>query len=324
MNMLEILALNIFSPVVLAFLLGIFMILVKSDMKIPEQVYSIISIYLLFAMGLKDGFDLARSPAPGIGPAALVALFFGIGVPLWAYWILKRFGKLNDSNAISIAIHYGTVSAVTLSATIAFLNEANESFERFMPTLYILMEIPAIAVGLMLAGWKLSNKTQTFPHILREALTGKGFLLLGGGVVVGYIASEPGYRQVEPFFVGLFPGMLTLFMLEMGTQVGHGLPNLRKMGPTLIVFSVLLPLLHGFLGVALSTLIGLSPGGAMIMGAMAASASYITAPPIVEANVPGADVSFALTASLVLTFPFNLTIGLPIYYELARLMAGLA
>ncbi len=322
MELSEIVRLNILSPMVLAFVLGIIAVIVKSDLKIPEQVYSIISIYLLFAIGLKGGFDLARSPFGSFGLASVVAVLIGLGIPLWSFFLLRLVGRMTAANAISVAIHYGAVSAVTLSASVTFLNESEQTFEGFMPTMYVIMEIPAVILGLGLAKWHSGGKQQTLLDAFRSALTSKGFLLLGGGVLIGFISGEPGYQQVKPFFVDLFPGFLALFLLEMGTLVGARLGDLRKIGLGLIAFALIMPLLHGFLGVWLGTAAGLSVGGAMIMGALAASASYITAPNVVEANIPEADITFPLTASLVLTFPLNLTIGLPIYYELARLFAG--
>ncbi len=322
MDLLEILRLNLLSPVVLTFVLGIVAVLVKSDLRVPEQVYSIISIYLLFAIGLKGGFDLARSPADSFGPAALVAILLGLGIVGTAYLLLRRLSGLDDANVISIALHYGAVSAATLSAAITFLNEAAVPFEGFMPTMYVIMEIPAVILALVLASWRLGERKQSLRQVLLSALTGKGFLLLGGGVLIGYLAGEPGYQQVRVFYVDLFSGALSLFLLEMGTRVGQRLPDLRKMGGVLLSFGLLMPLIHGTVGVALGTLAGLSIGGAMIMGTLAASASYITAPTIVEANLPDVDVGHALTASLVITFPLNLTLGLPLYFELAQRFAG--
>lgn len=321
MELIDIVRLNLLSPMVLTFVLGIITILVKSDLKIPEQVYSIISIYLLFAIGLKGGFDLARYPTPNFGGALAVALMIGSGIPIWSYWLLRRLGGFDAANAISIAIHYGAVSAVTFSASVTFLNEIGEPFEGYMPTMSVIMELPAIIIGLMIASRVVGGTQSSLREVIISAFTGKGFMLLGGGIIIGFICGEAGYEQVKPFFIDLFPGFLTLFLLEMGQRVGERLPSLRKIGIPLLIFSIVLPIIHGALTIFLCSLTGLSLGGSMIMGTMAASASYITAPALVEANVKGADVSYALTASLVLTFPFNLIIGLPIYYELALLLA---
>lgn len=323
MDIVELLRLNLLSPMVLTFVLGIIAVVVKSDLRVPEQVYSIISIYLLFAIGLKGGFDLARSPSTNFGASALVAIFLGSAIVLVSYAALRYAGKWDDFNAIGIAIHYGAVSAATLSAAVTFLNEANIDFEGFMPTIYVIMEIPAVIMGLALAGWQRKDGVEQTPlDVLRLALSGKSFLLLGGGVLIGYISGDPGYEQVKVFFVDLFPGFFTLFLLEMGTRVGKRLDDLRNVGWFIVVFSLVAPLVFGVVGVLLGSLTGLSVGGCMIMGTLAASASFITAPAVVETNLPEANVSYALTASLVLTFPLNLTLGLVVYYEVALLVAG--
>lgn len=323
MDIVEILRINLLSPMVLAFLLGIFAVVIKSDLQIPEQVYTIISIYLLFAIGLKGGFDLAKSNVTDFwGPAAASAVIGG-AIPIWSYFILRRFGGFDIDNAAALGIHYGAVSAVTLSASITFLGEVGESFEGFMPTMYVIMEMPAIAIGLIIftTQKKVSN-TQSQREILQSALAGKSFLLLGGGVLIGFVSGDIGERQVAPFFIDLFPGMLTLFLLEMGTLVGKRLGDLRQAGIFLVVFSIVMPILHGILGTWLGTAAGLSAGGAMILGTLAASASYISAPAIANTNIPDASPGYYLTAALVLTFPFNLTVGIPLYYEIALRMAG--
>lgn len=320
MSLIDILRLNLLSPMVLSFVLGVIAVRVKSDLKIPEQINSIITIYLLFAIGLKGGFDLARSPLANFWGAAAMAVLLGMAIPLWSNLILRRF--VSKADAISIGLHFGAVSAVTLSACITFLSEAGQGFEGFMPTMYVIMEIPAVVVGLMMASRILGGTTDSLPSVLRSSLSGKSFLLLGGGVVIGLISGEAGYKQVSPFFVDLFTGFLTLFLLEMGTQVGRKLRDVVNVGVPLLSFSLLMPPLHGVLGVLLGTLVGLSVGGAMILGTMAASASYITAPAVVESNIPQANSSLSLTAALVIVFPLNLTIGLPIYYELARTLSA--
>lgn len=322
MSVLEIIRINLLSPMVLAFLLGIIAVLLESDLRIPDQVYSIISIYLLFAIGLKGGFDLAKSPLDDFLAAAVVAIVIGLAIPLWSYWILRRLGGFDPSNAVAIGIHYGAVSAVTLSASITFLDEVGEVAEGFMPAMYVIMEIPAVALGLLIANVVIGDTEQKLGDVLRSALSGKSFLLLGGGVLIGYVSGEMGEAQVGAFFVDLFPGFLTLFLLEMGTLVGKRLQDIRNAGVFLVGFGIVMPILHGLLGTALSGFIGLSVGGSMIMGTLAASASYITAPAVVGHNLPQANPGLSLTASLVITFPFNLVLGLPIYFEFAQLFAG--
>lgn len=322
MEIIEIVRLNLLSPMVLAFVLGIIAMLVNSDLEIPDQIYSIITVYLLLAIGLKGGFDLAQSEFADFILPALATIFLGAAMPIWSFFILERMGGYSVTDSAALAIHYGSVSAVTLSAAIAFLGELGEAFEGFMPTMYAIMEIPAVIVGLWLAGRQAGANTTNANNQLRAALTGKSFLLLGGGVLIGYLSGEAGSEAVAPFFVDLFPGVLTLFLLEMGMLVGRRLSDVRKAGMFLIGFGLVMPVVHGSLGIVLGQLAGLSIGGSMILGTLAASASYITAPAVVRAAMPEANPGYYLTAALVITFPFNLIVGLPLYYEIAKLIGG--
>ncbi|MCS6837008.1 MAG: sodium-dependent bicarbonate transport family permease [Anaerolineae bacterium] len=322
MELLEVLQINLLSPMVLAFVLGVIAVRVKSDLTIPDQVYTIISIYLLFSIGLKGGFDLAKSPLQGFLVAALVAVVLGIIVAVSSYLLFWRVGQLSEADSIALAIHYSGVSAVTLSAAVTFLAEVNEPLEGFMPTMYVIMELPAVLVCLAIASARLGQTRTTPSQALRSALSAKSFLLLGGGTLIGLLSGATGEKQVSPFFVQLFPGFLTLFLLEMGTLVGKRLRALSHVGPFLVGYGLFMPLVHGTLGVALGTVVGLSVGGSMLMGSLAASASYITAPAVVQTNIPQAQPIYYLTASLVVTFPMNLSVGLPIYYALARWMAA--
>jgi hypothetical protein len=321
LDLIDIVRINLLSPMVLAFALGIIAILVKSELRIPDQVYSIISIYLLLAIGLKGGFDLAKFPLDGFAAAAGITLVIGAVIPLLGYVLLTRLGRMDETNAIAIGIHYGAVSAVTLSACITFLGEVNEPFEGFMPAMYVIMEIPAVAVGLVVANARLGGQGDVW-GVIRSALAGKSFLLLGGGVLIGYFSGELGESQVGPFFIDLFPGFLTLFLLEMGTLVGERLGELRRVGLPLVVYGIVMPILHGLVTIWLASLVGLSVGGSVVLGTIAASASYITAPAVVQANIPRANPGYYLTASLVITFPFNLIVGIPLYFEFAKFFGG--
>lgn len=320
MDVFEVLRINVLSPMVLAFVLGIIAVRVKSDLEIPDQVYALLSIYLLFSIGLRGGFDLSRSSPTDFIIPALTAIFIGLSMPVWCIFILRRFGKMSIADAGAIAIHYGAVSSVTLSTCIALLNELDESFEGFMPAFYAVMELPAIAMALLITTRYLGSGGDKRLHVIQSALTGKGFLLLGGGVFIGYISGDTGKNQVGPFFVDLFPGMLTLFLLEMGTVVGKRLNDLFKLRPFLIIFAICIPIFHGMVGITLGTLAGLSLGGSMIMGTLAASSSYITAPATVRATLPQANPVYYLTLSLVITFPFNIVLGLPLYFQFASLL----
>lgn len=320
MEILELIRINVFSPMILAFVLGVIVSVVKSDLKIPEQVYTFISVYLLFSIGLEGGFDLAQSSIGDfIGPA-LSAAAIGFAIPLWTYVALVRFGGLDPANAIAVGIHFGGVSSVTLSAGITFLADVGKDFEGFLPTLYVIMELPAFFMALLIVASRINNDTQRKRDVAKAALTGKTFLLLGGGVMIGVLSGETGKAQVEPFFIDLFPGFLTLFLLQMGTIVGERLEELRNLRPFVFLFATAAPAIHALVGVTLGTLVGLSTGGSFILGIIAASASFISAPAVVRANIPQANPGIHMTTALVVTFPFNLVIGLPLYYEFALLI----
>jgi hypothetical protein len=321
----DIIRMNGLSPMLLAFFLGVLAVWIKSDLKMPPDIYTFLSMYLLFAIGLKGGFELARTPVANVLLPALATIGLGIGIPLWSYAILRRFGKFDVANAAALAAHYGSVSAVTFSASVAFLNEIGVASEGFMPALVAVLEIPAIAIALLIAQSRLGT-SNSWQAALHEVLTGKSLLLLIGGVAIGMISGEAGYRQVAPFFIELFPGMLTLFLLEMGVTAGRSLQDLRNTERStalfLVAFGTLMPLVHGALGVWLGTLTGLSLGGSMILGVLAASASYIAAPAAVRIALPQANPAYYLTAAIAITFPFNLLLGIPLYYQFSLLLHG--
>lgn len=323
MDPIEILRLNLLSPMVLAFQLGVLATVMKSDLKIPEAISSIITLYLLFAIGLKGGFDLVTAPLDAFWGAAAVAVVMGLLIVSVTYGLMRRIAGFDQGNAVSIAIHYGGVSAVTLSAAVAFLQEIGQPFEGFMPAMYVIMELPAVILALVILGARNTEERQPLREVIVNALSGKSALLLGGGIVIGAVSGVEGKAVVAPFFVDLFPGILTLFFLEMGMLVAHRIGDIRRAGLPLAIFALLMPMASGAVAIALATLVGLSIGGAMVMGTLAASASFITAPAVVQANIPDANPGLPLTVAMAITLPFNLVLGLPLFLELARLLSTL-
>ncbi len=319
-EILELMRINLLSPAVLAFGLGMIVVAAKSDLRLPDAIYTAISIYLLFSIGLEGGYDLREAPiGTFIGPA-IAAAIIGAIIPVAAYFALTRFGGLDAANAIAVGIHYGGVSSVTLSAGIAFLGDLGQDFEGFLPTLYVVMELPAFFVALLLVAARVGNQTQSIRDVAVVAITGKTFILLGGGVVIGLLSGEAGRAQVEPFFFDLFPGILTLFLLQMGTVVAERIGELRNVSWFVVLYAIIAPTVQALIGVVLGTLLGLSTGGAFILGIIAASASFISAPAVVRANIPQANPGIHMTTALVITFPWNLVLGMPIYYEFALLL----
>ena len=315
---------NLVSVPVLAFLLGLISVAVKADLRLPDAVYQATSIYLLFAIGLKGGVALrAADPAEVIAPIG-VALILGMLIPLIVFAVLKYVTKLNPVDRGAMAAHYGSTSLVTFTAAIVFLESLDIAFEGFMPTLLTVLEIPGIIVGLLLAGRHLSRGESGSEQAgwIREIVFGKSILLLGGGLVIGFLTGAQGYERVEPFFGSLFTGVLALFLLELGVLAGRRIGSIREAGFGLIAFAIVFPLFAGTLGIVGGYISGLSVGGAMVLGVLCASASYIAAPAAVRLALPTANPGITLTTSLGITFPFNLILGIPIYLFIAQSLEG--
>ncbi len=322
MSSLDLVASNLTSPVVLAFVLGILAALVRSDLRLPADIYAAISIYLLFAIGLKGGAELSVTPfGDFIGPA-LATLALGVITPLTAYAAVRRLGGFDVADAAALAAHYGSVSMVTFLACISFLQAVGVPFEAFAPALVVLLEVPAIVIGLAIARAQLGEEGGSWATTLHEIFAGRGIVLLVGGLLIGWVAGKPGMEKVSGFFVVPFQGVLALFLLEMGIVAARRLRDLRQAGLFLAVFATVVPLVHGVLGAVLGGLAGLSLGGTTVLAVLAASASYIAAPAAVRIALPQANPSYYLTASLGITFPFNLTIGIPYCYWIAQLVHG--
>lgn len=345
--MLQILLENFRSPIVLAFALGFVARLAKSEFTLPRDLYSGLSIYLLFALGLKGGVELAHSEFTTIFWPAVVTLLLGCITPVTSYLVLRKLGRFSVADAAGIAAHYGSVSAVTFIAAQQFVGSQNASVEGFLPTLLTLLESPGIHIALAIGALQVSREAAAqgsaseqaaaghsssaaaAPHasarplreVLHEVLTARSMVLLVGGLVIGFVMGEKGYHSIAPFYDGLFKGALTLFILEMGLVAASRLDELKKVGAFLLGFGTVMPVLHGALAVLLGHWAGLSVGGCTVLAAMAASASYIAAPPAVRMTLPQANPTYYLTASLAITFPFNILAGIPLYFQLAKFLA---
>ncbi len=312
---------NLTSPAVLAFALGIIAARLRSDLKVPDQVQQFLSLVLLLAIGLKGGVALRTSQAGEVALPIIMAILLGIAIPVLAYWCLRGLTRLNGVDRGAIAAHYGSTSLVTFSAALVFMEAVGRSYEGYVTTLLTVLEIPGIIVGILLAQRHAGRKVP-WGEALREVLTGKSVLLLVGGLLIGLATGPDGYKKVEPLMGGLFQGLLMIFLLEMGVVTGRRLGDVRRAGPGLVVFALVFPLIGGTLGVLAGWVSGMSAGGAALFGILCASASYIAAPAAVRLALPEANPAISLTASLGMTFPFNLIIGIPLIATLAQVIIG--
>lgn len=330
--MFEVLRINVCSPLSLAFVLGIVSRLLRSELALPRELYASLSIYLLLGIGLKGGVELSHSAFSELIWPAVVTVALGCLTPVTAYLTLRKLGRFSIADSAGIAAHYGSVSAVTFIASQQFVQTLGYPAEGFMPTLLTLLESPGIHIALGIGviqtarqaaqqpASETSPATEARPlsEVLHEVLTARSMILLVGGLVIGFIMGAKGYEPVKPFFEGMFKGALTLFLLEMGLTAGARLGDLKVAGPFLLGFGMVMPVVHGTLGVLLGHWAGLSVGGAAVLGTMAASASYIAAPPAVRMMLPEANPTLYLTAALAITFPFNIVFGIPLYFQIAK------
>ena len=319
---LELALQNLVSPPVLAFALGLLAVLIKSDLRLPEAVYQGLSIYLLLGIGIKGGVALSNSSVAEITVPLIGTLVLGLVIPVLAYLLLGGLTKLNGIDKGAIAAHYGSTSLVTFTAAMVLVENSGYLVEGYVTTLLAVLEIPGIVVGLLLASRAL-GRSVNWGEAIREVLTGRSILLLAGGLALGFLTGETGYARIEPLFGGLFTGILTLFLLEMGIVAGRRLPDIKKAGLGLVLFGLGFPLISGTLGVLVGHLSGMGVGGAAVLGVLSASASYIAAPAAVRLALPEASPGLYLTASLGITFPFNLIAGIPLLLALSELVEGI-
>lgn len=302
---------------VLAFVLGFLAVQAKSDLSFPDQVTSLLSTYLLLAIGLKGGTRLKDVDLADIALPVLATIVAGVVTAYVTYLVASKFVRLSTADAASLAAHFGSVSAVTFTAAETFARASGGVTATYLPLLVVVLEIPGIIVALTL--W--TRKGQQRVHgAMGEVLTGKSVVLLGGGLIIGALANTNSMDVVKPLFVDLFPGVLTLFLLDLGTLAGRQLATIRRVGVRLISFGILAPIIFGICGVLLGTAIGMDTSTVAVFATMLASASYIAAPAAVRIGIPPANTGLALGVSLGITFPFNIVIGIPLFAELAKLL----
>jgi hypothetical protein len=313
---------NLTSVVALCFLLGFIAARLRSDVRIPEPVYQFISVYLLLGIGLKGGHALKDVTFSDFWPAALATIALGVTIPVVAFYSLRLVNKLSADDRGAFAAHYGSTSLVTFTAALLYVENAGMKVEGFATALLTVMEIPGLVVGVFLASTASKNKVNWL-ITTRELLFGKTVLLLTGGLALGYLTSEAGFEKVVPFFIDTQSGLLSLFLLNLGFMAGENWAELKRVGVPILLFGILFPALVGSLGAFVGTAVGLSIGGSTLLAVLCASASYIAAPAVVGVALPNAKRALPMTASIGVTFPFNLILGIPLYLFAAQSFATL-
>lgn len=331
---------SLLLPAVLFFALGVIARLIKSDLKFPPDLAKVLSIYLLMAIGLHGGYELAKADMAIAFQSIIWALILGFTLPVIGYLALVATRKVNPLDAAAISAHYGSVSAGTFLTAIAYLDNLSVEYETYPLIMLAVMESPAIVVGLILAAKarhtlaaregvakstpkEASTEKSNFKDMLRDAFTNGSVVVLIGSMIIGAIAEPSGMDKLKPFIDEIFMGVLCLFLFDMGMVAARRIGDFKQVGIVLAAFGVVMPLVGGVVGVYVgASMLDFSVGGSMLVGVLGASASYIAVPPAMRLAVPEANPSFYLTLSLGITFPFNVIVGIPLYHSLAKAMAG--
>ena len=317
---IQVLISNLTNPTLLFFLLGILATLVKSDLQIPESSSKFISLYLLFAIGFKGGQELSHSTFTAeIGYSLLFGLAMSASIPIYSFFILKR--KLSVSDSCAVAAAFGSVSAVTFVAASSYLEAQNITFGGHMVAVMALMEAPAIIIAVILMDRYDSDSDgdRNIWTIARHSLTNGSVLMVMGSLIIGLVADSKQAEGIKPFTTDIFKGFLAIFLLDMGMITARRFGAFRRYGWFVTAAALLILAINGCLATLVSGLITQDVGNQTIFGVLAASASYIAVPAAMRLAAPKADPGLYIPVALGVTFPFNITIGLALYYYLARI-----
>ncbi len=318
----DLVAANLLSPAVICFALGAFAAYVKSDLRVPQQVHETISMYLLFSIGLKGGIALDNSAGASMLLPFLATIFMGVLTPLIAFYVARQIGKQSIVDSGAMAAHFGSVSAVTFMAALNFATLSGFQIEGYLTALLIVLEVPGIIIGIVIARLMSENRTISVNHVLREAITSKSVMLMGGGLLVGLLTDAKGIEAVSTVFITPFQGVLAFFLLELGVVALKRLRESKAPLPFMLGFGITMPILFGTIGLIVGHFAGFSVGGTAVFATMAASASYIAAPAAVRMAMPEANEGLYLTTSISITLPFNIIIGIPAYFAVSEMISG--
>lgn len=324
MELLQILSYNLFSPTVMFFILGVVAGSLKSDLKVPEALSNYLSIYMMMAIGFKGG--VAISTTANINAELIYVVSAGIAIsflqPFLSYFILKSTTKIDSHTAATIAAQYGSISIVTFVAAETFLKTNGVCYGGYIIAILALMEAPAIVSGLFIANKAIPvfDEEEEEGQIMKDIFLNGTILLLLGSFVIGFCSGHDGWMKVEGFLGTPFQGMLCLFMLDMGLVVSKNSSHLKHFSLPLTIFCIYMPIIGASIGLVTSYFIGLGVGSGTLFTVLCASASYIAVPAAMRVALPEAKIAIYLPMSLAITFPFNVIVGVPLYYAIAGLV----
>lgn len=323
-NSLSLLANNLLAPTILFFILGVIAAYVRSDLSIPKGAAKVMSIYLLFAIGFKGGVGISQSGISFDLFANMVAgIVLSFILPFVAFWLIRMLTQLDTMNAAAVAGHYGSISIVTFVTAVSILETSGITSESYMVAIAAVMEVPAIMSALWLASRTSDQAQSNTSELYRDILANGSIVLLVGSFLIGAITGQDGMDELKPFIAVPFTGVLCLFLLDMGLSAGRSLMRNRSdISLGLVCFGCLMPIVGAVIGLCAASLTGLSFGGTFLMMVLSASASYIAVPAAMQIALPDAKSGIYLSLSLGITFPFNLTVGLPLYILLATFVTG--
>ncbi len=319
---------TLLSPIILFFVLGMGAALLRSQMTVPEAFAKGLAIYLMMAIGLKGGVEMSKNPLTlEVGLVLLAGVVLSFVIPAISFALLRLTSKLDRTDAAATAAHYGSISIVTFVAATEAVRLSGLDSSGHLVAVAALMETPAIITALVLAGRAGRSEDPVAGsergELVREVLLNASVVVLVGALIIGWIAGEEGTAPISPFFTGLFQGVLCLFLLDMGLSAGRGLrQGWRQLDAATVGFGLYMPLVSAALAGALCYLLGMGVGDTALLITLSASASYIAVPAAMRLALPKARPSIYLTLSLGVTFPFNVTIGIPVYIYLATLLNG--
>lgn len=370
MDIIAIIQSNLLTPIVLFFILGIVAARIKSDLRIPDAISSMLPIYLLAAIGLHGGIEMRRTGFETMILPMAVAIALSITMTLYHYQILRRLGKFNIFDSYALASTYGAVGAVTFSVGLSFLRSQNIQSEGYMAAILAVLEPISFILSIFLVNSAVAKslkkkEEQAFPDkekqpdspkkhrmeavdagdahhrsvmaiedaesragknnmraVLHETIAGKSIVILLGSIVIGYVIGENGFQSIKIVFDDLFFGALVIFLLEMGVVAGQRLGDIKKVGPFLVIFAIVMPTVNGTIGVVVANYLGISIGGAVMFGTLMASASFIAGPAIFRTAIPKANPSLYITSALGITFPYIVIALLPVLLILSSMLHG--